>query len=94
MHYHYQFGISLKVSQGWQPNLKRELESRDMQTTQRETVVVAPRSKEHEVFCPRCGSIMVETDRIIENGFAYVWYECSVADCMEQWLSKRPAIAG
>ena len=64
-----------------------------MQTTQRETIVIAA-GKKQEVFCPRCGTIMVETNRIVENGFAYVWFECSVADCMEPWLSKRPAIAG
>jgi len=37
---------------------------------------------------------MVETDRIVENGFAYIWYECSEVDCTEQWLAKRPAMAG
>jgi hypothetical protein len=38
--------------------------------------------------------MMVETDRIIENGFAYIWYECGATDCGEQWLAKRPAVAG
>jgi hypothetical protein len=37
---------------------------------------------------------MLETDRIVENGFAYIWYECSAEGCMEQWLAKRPAVAG
>ena len=43
-------------------------------------------------ICPRCGCLMEETDRVAENGSLYIWYECSTADCDEQWLSKKPAL--
>jgi len=65
-----------------------------MHTVEREAIAAETQQGVHEVPCPRCGSTMVETDRIVENGFAYIWYECSAADCTEQWLSKRPAMAG
>lgn len=65
-----------------------------MRTIQRETTAVRPQRRGQDVSCPRCSSAMLETDRIVENGFVYVWYECSAEDCTEQWLVKRPAIAG
>ena len=44
--------------------------------------------------CPKCGSKMAEVDRVVENGFSYVWYECMGAGCNEQFLDKRRAAAG
>jgi len=40
-------------------------------------------------ICPDCGSSMTEVDRVNENGFAYVWYECEQTECDGQWLEKR-----
>jgi hypothetical protein len=65
-----------------------------MHTIQEENTVVEPQRRRQDVSCPRCSSAMVETDRIVENGFAYIWYECSAPDCTEQWLAKWPATAG
>ena len=44
-------------------------------------------AKKHQ--CPQCGSTMAEAERINENGFSFVWYECTKADCEGQWLEKR-----
>ena len=41
-------------------------------------------------FCPDCGCAMTEVDRVHEDGFAYIWYECSQVDCDGQWLDKVP----
>jgi hypothetical protein len=65
-----------------------------MNTLQTETISVRPQCRGQDMQCPRCGFTMVETDRVIENGFVYIWYECSAAGCTEQWLAKRPAMAG
>lgn len=42
-------------------------------------------------LCPRCDAIMVETDRVTEDGCTYIWYGCTAVDCDEQWLVKRAA---
>jgi hypothetical protein len=39
--------------------------------------------------CPDCGSSMTEVDRVNEDGFAYIWYECAETNCDGQWLEKR-----
>jgi hypothetical protein len=39
--------------------------------------------------CPQCGALMVEADRLREEGGVYVWYVCSKQDCNGQWLSKN-----
>ena len=65
-----------------------------MNAAQAETISARPRCRGQDVECPRCGSVMVEADRVIENAFLYIWYECSTAGCSEQWLTKRPAQAG
>ncbi len=39
--------------------------------------------------CPECGAKMTEVDRASENGFIFIWYECSQAGCGGQWLEKR-----
>ena len=38
--------------------------------------------------CPDCGAKMSETDRVVENGSIFVWYECENANCDGQWLQK------
>jgi hypothetical protein len=40
-------------------------------------------------LCPECGGSMTEVERVNENGFAYIWYECSQIDCDGQWLEKK-----
>ena len=51
------------------------------------------RGIEQAPSCPACGGMMRETDRVIENGSLYVWYDCPQAQCDEQWLDRRPAKA-
>lgn len=41
--------------------------------------------------CPGCGGAMAEVERVNENGFLFVWYECMQADCGGQWLEKKAA---
>ena len=40
-------------------------------------------------MCPDCGGSMNEVDRVKENGFAYIWYECTEIECDGQWLEKK-----
>jgi len=56
-------------------------------TTKLLTAVYSKAAKKH--LCPQCGSAMAEAERINENGFSFVWYECIRADCDGQWLEKR-----
>ena len=65
-----------------------------MKTVEAETIFVRPRRGGQGVQCPRCGSTMVETDRVVENTFLYIWYECTATGCTEQWLTKRPVSTG
>jgi hypothetical protein len=39
--------------------------------------------------CPNCTTVMAPVDTIHENGFLFVWYECSSANCGGQWLDKK-----
>lgn len=39
--------------------------------------------------CPVCMCEMVEVDGIEEDGFLFVWYECSRSACNEQLLEKK-----
>ena len=39
-------------------------------------------------FCPECGAVMIEADRITENGDIFIWYDCSKNDCNGSWLEK------
>jgi predicted RNA-binding Zn-ribbon protein involved in translation (DUF1610 family) len=41
-----------------------------------------------EQYCPECGAIMTEADRLIEGRALFVWYTCSRVDCDGQWLRK------
>ena len=40
-------------------------------------------------LCPQCRAEMAEVDRVNENGFSFIWYECKRADCDGQWLEKK-----
>lgn len=39
--------------------------------------------------CPECGALMVEFDRLEEDGALFIWYSCTREDCTGQWLAKR-----
>ena len=41
--------------------------------------------------CPVCGAFMVEEDRVMDGGMAYVWYACSKSGCGGQKLSQLSA---
>lgn len=41
-------------------------------------------------LCLECGAVMNEINRINENGFEFVWYQCSRQDCTGQLLQKFP----
>jgi hypothetical protein len=48
---------------------------------------VATRAAQHQL-CPKCGALMLESERLTEDGSTFVWYECSKGDCDGQWLTK------
>lgn len=39
--------------------------------------------------CPVCRGEMTEAERVQENGFVFVWYECRQPGCDGQWLEKK-----
>ncbi len=39
-------------------------------------------------LCPDCGCLMTEVERLRENGFTFVWFECRQPYCNGQWLEK------
>jgi hypothetical protein len=51
-------------------------------------IKVFPETK-NQYHCPVCGVEMVETDRIIENKYSFVWYKCSADKCNGQWFEKE-----
>ena len=59
------------------------------------TKAITARSNFFEVankhLCPDCRGAMAEIDRVNENGYSYIWYECIRADCDGQWFEKKPA---
>ena len=46
------------------------------------------RQSDAEQFCPQCGAMMMEADRLVEGRAVFVWYTCGRAGCDEQWLRK------
>jgi len=40
-------------------------------------------------ICPECGAKMEEAERVNEDGFIFVWYECARPGCSGQWLEKK-----
>lgn len=41
-------------------------------------------------LCPECGAAMSESERVLENGAVFVWYNCNRDNCSGQWLQKTP----
>jgi hypothetical protein len=70
----------------------RQLERSGMSTTTYPRAMENPLARhERELFCVKCGSSMLEADRVTEDGCTYIWYECSAIGCSEQWLTKKVA---
>jgi len=46
------------------------------------------RHSNSEQFCPQCGALMTEADRLVEGRALFVWYTCSRVSCDGQWLRK------
>lgn len=42
-------------------------------------------------FCPECGRIMRDADRLQENDALYIWYKCSGEYCDGTWLRAIPS---
>jgi hypothetical protein len=59
-----------------------------MNTLKQQTVEGTLRQSNGEQFCPECGAIMTEADRLVEGRTLFVWYTCSRVDCDGQWLRK------
>ena len=43
-------------------------------------------------FCPECGAIMIEEDRLREEGILFIWFKCSQHYCDGQWLSREESL--
>jgi hypothetical protein len=42
-------------------------------------------------ICPECGAAMKEADRLMQDGFLYIWYRCSRSYCSGSWLERYTA---
>ena len=42
-----------------------------------------------EQLCPHCGAVMVEIDKLTEDGAVFTWYACAREECTGQRLSKK-----
>jgi hypothetical protein len=40
-------------------------------------------------FCPECGALMAEENRLHENETLFIWFRCSNGDCDGKWLSWK-----
>ena len=43
----------------------------------------------NKYMCHNCRGAMAEVDRVSENGFSFIWYQCMRANCDGQWLEKK-----
>jgi len=59
-----------------------------MDTLEQQAIEGKLRQSSGEQFCPECGAIMTEADRLIEGRALFVWYMCSRVGCDGQWLRK------
>ena len=59
-----------------------------MDTLEQQTIEGQLRQSNGERFCPECGAIMTEADRLVEGRDLFVWYTCSRVGCDGQWLRK------
>jgi predicted RNA-binding Zn-ribbon protein involved in translation (DUF1610 family) len=59
-----------------------------MDTLEQQTIEGRLRWSDSEQFCPECGAIMTEADRLVEGRALFVWYTCSGVGCDGQWLRK------
>ena len=60
-----------------------------MEATGTTANIVTPQKSTKQQLCPECGAIMIEEDRLRENGLLFIWYTCSKDDCEGKWLSWR-----
>jgi len=40
-------------------------------------------------LCPQCNADMIAAEQCRENGYLFVWYECTRDSCDGQWLKKE-----
>lgn len=59
-----------------------------MNTLEQQTIEGGLRQSSSEQFCPECGTIMTEVNRLVEGQALFVWYTCSRVGCDGQWLRK------
>ena len=45
-------------------------------------------------LCPKCGRVLHEVERVVEEGSLYLWYECGGPDCEDRWYEKGPVNIG
>jgi hypothetical protein len=39
-------------------------------------------------YCPECGGNMAEIERCNQDGFIFIWYNCTTSNCLGQWLER------
>ena len=40
-------------------------------------------------ICSQCNAGMIAAEQCRENGFSFIWYECTRDGCDGQWLEKK-----
>jgi len=45
--------------------------------------------KENRRICPQCNADMIVAEQCRENGFLFIWHECTRDGCDGQWLEKK-----
>jgi hypothetical protein len=44
-------------------------------------------------FCPECGALMTEEDRLRDNETLFIRFRCSKTNCEAKWLSWKEVTA-
>ena len=63
--------------------------SQDMETKTTHDFPKSDLQKGERHICPQCNADMIAAEQCRENGFLFVWYECTRDSCDGQWLEKK-----
>ena len=44
-----------------------------------------------KTLCPKCGYSMIESDRLREAEYTFIWFRCGKNDCLGQWFQIKMA---
>ena len=61
----------------------------DMETKTTHSFPKSASQKTERHVCPQCNTDMIVAEQCRENGFLFIWYECTRDGCDGQWLEKK-----